>query len=168
MTGIASTGRVYRCGVCGAEITILVSTHGEFVPRCCNTDMHVQWERVTFYQCSVCGSQIVVLTVPVDVALDDIHGNLRSLGAAFVGWGGIRRAWRTGTAADGSRRIRTDPTRGCRSRVVNQPDAGTGTAANGSYLAGTGTAASGSYRARTYTVRGCGARTGDDRNNRGR
>lgn len=58
MTGIASAGLVYRCGVCGAEITILVSKHGEFVPRCCNTAMVAQPQTVSFYTCPVCGAEI--------------------------------------------------------------------------------------------------------------
>jgi len=59
MTDLASLGMVYRCGVCGAEITVLVARHGVFVPRCCNTDMAAQPKRrVAFYVCPVCGSQL--------------------------------------------------------------------------------------------------------------
>ncbi len=58
MTGPASLGLVYRCGVCGAEISILVSRHGVFAPRCCNTDMIAQSRRVTFYVCPRCGAEV--------------------------------------------------------------------------------------------------------------
>ena len=54
-------GRVYRCPVCGAEITVLASVAGNFRPRCCNTDMLVKRGQATFYVCPVCGAEIAVL-----------------------------------------------------------------------------------------------------------
>lgn len=54
-------GRVYRCAVCGAELAVLARRTGEFVPRCCNTDMIAQRRRLHFYVCPVCGAEIAVL-----------------------------------------------------------------------------------------------------------
>ena len=62
MTVESTLGLVYRCPVCDAEIIVATECRGAFRPRCCNTDMQIQWQRVTFYRCSVCGSQIAVLT----------------------------------------------------------------------------------------------------------
>jgi len=54
-------GLVFRCPICGAEVTV-VSTHlGDFTPRCCSTDMICKEQRVSFYYCPRCGAEIAVL-----------------------------------------------------------------------------------------------------------
>jgi DNA-directed RNA polymerase subunit RPC12/RpoP len=54
-------GLVYRCPVCGAEITVLAPHMEGFCPRCCNRDMVPLERRVAFYVCPVCGAEIAVL-----------------------------------------------------------------------------------------------------------
>jgi desulfoferrodoxin-like iron-binding protein len=54
-------GRVYRCPVCGAELTVLVTADGAFEPRCCNTAMRPLSRTLTFYRCPVCGAEVAVL-----------------------------------------------------------------------------------------------------------
>jgi len=61
-----SRGLVYRCLVCGVEIGVLVSTVGNFAPRCCNTDMVMQPGRLVFYICPVCGAELAVLEEGAD------------------------------------------------------------------------------------------------------
>jgi len=55
-------GSIYRCPVCGAEITVLARQHGRFEPRCCNTKMVKQRRRTVIYVCPVCGAEIGILT----------------------------------------------------------------------------------------------------------
>lgn len=54
-------GLIYRCPVCGAELAVLASRMGSFVPRCCNRDMIQQRRTLVFYVCPVCGAEIAVL-----------------------------------------------------------------------------------------------------------
>ena len=54
-------GRVYRCPICGAELTVLAVGPGDFAPRCCNTAMRPQTRRLVFYRCPVCGAEVAVL-----------------------------------------------------------------------------------------------------------
>ncbi len=53
-------GRTYRCPVCGAEVTVMVRHHGDFMPRCCNRAMIALKHRPAFMVCPVCGTQISV------------------------------------------------------------------------------------------------------------
>jgi hypothetical protein len=57
----APRGRIYRCPVCGAELTVLAVGTGEFAPRCCDRDMVAQSRCLVFYLCPVCGAEIAVL-----------------------------------------------------------------------------------------------------------
>jgi len=56
-----SRGLIYRCPVCGAEVGVVASRMGSFVPRCCDKDMILQRRRLIFYVCPVCGAEIAVL-----------------------------------------------------------------------------------------------------------
>ena len=56
-----SRGLVYRCPVCGAEIAVLATRHGEFSPRCCNVDMTPLRRHLPFCVCPVCGAEIALL-----------------------------------------------------------------------------------------------------------
>jgi desulfoferrodoxin-like iron-binding protein len=57
----AARGRVYRCEVCGAEVTVLARQMGRFMPRCCTEPMIPEERRVAFYVCPVCKAEIAVL-----------------------------------------------------------------------------------------------------------
>ncbi len=58
---VNTVGQVYRCGVCGAEVSVVKGGQGELAPRCCNQPMallpvlHVAWF------CPICGSELLVL-----------------------------------------------------------------------------------------------------------
>ena len=54
-------GAVYRCELCGAEITVLTRKASRFHPRCCNRGMVLKQRRAAFYICPMCGAQIAVL-----------------------------------------------------------------------------------------------------------
>jgi DNA-directed RNA polymerase subunit RPC12/RpoP len=54
-------GAVYRCEICGAEVTVLARQTDRFHPRCCNTDMVPKGSPVAFYLCPLCGAEIAVL-----------------------------------------------------------------------------------------------------------
>lgn len=56
-----SRGRIYRCPVCGAEISVLARHHGLFRPVCCSVAMVAQPVRLAFYVCPVCGAEVAVL-----------------------------------------------------------------------------------------------------------
>ena len=54
-------GLVYRCNICGAEVTVLAFDMGRFAPRCCNAPMQPREGRAEFYQCPVCGAELAVV-----------------------------------------------------------------------------------------------------------
>ena len=53
---------VYRCPVCGAEVTVLGLAKGRFCPRCCGKDMALLVRQTRVYFCPQCGAQIMVVT----------------------------------------------------------------------------------------------------------
>ncbi len=61
MSAMNPRGMVYRCPICGAEITVLATQMDNFCPRCCNRDMEPLKRRVVFYLCPLCGAEIAVL-----------------------------------------------------------------------------------------------------------
>ena len=62
MSAMSPRGRVYRCPICGAEITVLAHQVGDdFKPRCCNRPMMREQRQVVFYRCPVCGAEIGAL-----------------------------------------------------------------------------------------------------------
>ena len=54
-------GLVYRCPLCGAEISVVGTRMRGFSPRCCNTDMVLLPRRLAFYHCPLCGAEIAVV-----------------------------------------------------------------------------------------------------------
>lgn len=54
-------GHVYRCLVCGAEVSVVRGGIGEFAPRCCNQPMALLAQRHEVYYCPVCGAEVMVL-----------------------------------------------------------------------------------------------------------
>jgi predicted RNA-binding Zn-ribbon protein involved in translation (DUF1610 family) len=61
MTVSHMLGRVYRCPVCGAELTVVSFNTGDFAPRCCNVAMEAKPDRAVFYWCPVCGAMLTVM-----------------------------------------------------------------------------------------------------------
>ncbi len=59
--GVISLGRVYRCPVCGAELSVIRGGRGRLQPVCCNTEM-VQLKITSHvYVCSICGSELMII-----------------------------------------------------------------------------------------------------------
>jgi len=54
-------GQVYRCFVCGAEVSVIRRASGELAPRCCNEPMHLLPQRHQVYRCPVCGAELVII-----------------------------------------------------------------------------------------------------------
>ncbi len=54
-------GQVYRCPVCGAEVSVIRGGEGELAPRCCNQPMKLLARRHEVYYCPVCGAEVMVL-----------------------------------------------------------------------------------------------------------
>jgi hypothetical protein len=54
-------GFLYRCPVCGMELTVVAHEMGRFAPQCCNRDMVRMKRRVAFYVCPVCGAEVAVV-----------------------------------------------------------------------------------------------------------
>lgn len=59
--GTTQMGLVYRCPVCGAEVTVVSPQTGDFSPVCCNRPMVQRPGRVVFYFCSRCGAELAVV-----------------------------------------------------------------------------------------------------------
>lgn len=54
-------GRVYRCRICGAELSVIKSGSGRLRPICCNTEMTALKAVHTVYVCSICFSELMVI-----------------------------------------------------------------------------------------------------------
>jgi len=54
-------GRVRRCLICGAEVSVIRAGDGELAPRCCNQPMVLLPQRHPTYRCPVCGAEIMVI-----------------------------------------------------------------------------------------------------------
>jgi len=54
-------GTVLYCDICGAEITLLAETDGNFAPKCCSKIMQPKEKKLTFYSCEICGSELAIL-----------------------------------------------------------------------------------------------------------
>jgi endogenous inhibitor of DNA gyrase (YacG/DUF329 family) len=61
MQKTASRGLLYRCPVCGSEVTVVAYEMARFAPQCCNRDMVRMKRRVAFYVCPVCGAEVAVI-----------------------------------------------------------------------------------------------------------
>ena len=61
MRSSSARGTVYWCPVCGAELSVLASQHGDFFPRCCNKPMESLRRRLVFFVCPVCGAEIGIV-----------------------------------------------------------------------------------------------------------
>ncbi|MBI5048836.1 MAG: hypothetical protein HZB54_07810 [Deltaproteobacteria bacterium] len=54
-------GHVYRCHICGAEVSVIKGSNGRLKPVCCNTEMIMLKTINAVYVCSVCFSEIMVI-----------------------------------------------------------------------------------------------------------
>jgi desulfoferrodoxin-like iron-binding protein len=54
-------GQVYRCPVCGAEVSVIAAGNGWLAPLCCNRVMALQPVSHDSYYCPVCGAEVMVL-----------------------------------------------------------------------------------------------------------
>jgi len=54
-------GQVYRCLICGAEVTVIEGARGKLAPRCCNEAMTLLPQLRRAYCCPVCGAEIIVV-----------------------------------------------------------------------------------------------------------
>ena len=55
------TGQVYRCPVCGAELSVVRGALGALAPRCCNTAMLLLPELHATYVCPLCGAELMLI-----------------------------------------------------------------------------------------------------------
>ena len=56
-----TVGEVYRCPVCGAEVSVISTGAGQLAPRCCNRPMDLLARRHALYFCPVCGAEIMAV-----------------------------------------------------------------------------------------------------------
>ncbi len=54
-------GSVYRCTVCGAELSVIRSGEGRLAPVCCNVPMVRIGVLRDIYVCPVCGIEVMVV-----------------------------------------------------------------------------------------------------------
>jgi len=54
-------GQVYRCLVCGAEVSVVKAAEGELAPRCCNEPMGLLPQHHRSYFCPVCGAEVMAI-----------------------------------------------------------------------------------------------------------
>ncbi len=58
---VNTVGQVYRCDVCGAEVSVAKGGQGQLAPRCCNQPMALLPVLHAAYFCSICGSELMVI-----------------------------------------------------------------------------------------------------------
>ena len=61
MSPCNSRGLVYRCEVCGAEVSVIAHRMGVFAPKCCNKEMVCLARQLAFYRCEICGAEVAVV-----------------------------------------------------------------------------------------------------------
>ena len=54
-------GQVYRCEVCGAEVSVVRPGRGPLAPRCCNEPMKLLPTLHLTWYCPVCGAETMVI-----------------------------------------------------------------------------------------------------------
>jgi desulfoferrodoxin-like iron-binding protein len=54
-------GQVFRCPICGAEVSVIRSADGKLAPRCCNQPMELLSTHHESFRCPVCGAEIMVI-----------------------------------------------------------------------------------------------------------
>ena len=61
MSAALTPGAMYRCELCGAEITLLHPAPEGFTPVCCNRPMDLMELRAVLYRCPVCGAEAALI-----------------------------------------------------------------------------------------------------------
>ena len=56
-------GQVYRCLVCGAEVSVIKGADGDLAPHCCNQPMVLLPRRHCAYFCPVCGAEVMTVRI---------------------------------------------------------------------------------------------------------
>jgi DNA-directed RNA polymerase subunit RPC12/RpoP len=59
----AIQGQVFRCLVCGSEVTVVRPGGALPTPRCCNRFMVLQAGRARAFYCANCGAEVTVIRV---------------------------------------------------------------------------------------------------------
>ncbi len=54
-------GSVYRCPVCGAEVSVMRHGGGSLGPFCCNVAMELTDQINLIFRCPLCGSELMVI-----------------------------------------------------------------------------------------------------------
>jgi predicted RNA-binding Zn-ribbon protein involved in translation (DUF1610 family) len=54
-------GSVYRCPVCGAEVSIMRHGEGSLGPYCCNVAMELTDQINLIFRCPLCGTEIMAI-----------------------------------------------------------------------------------------------------------
>ena len=55
-------GSVYRCPICGAELTVIRQGAGTPAPHCCNEPMELVERTSDAFRCPVCASEVMVVS----------------------------------------------------------------------------------------------------------
>jgi desulfoferrodoxin-like iron-binding protein len=58
---MTTLGRVYRCPICGAEISVVRTGSGELAAVCCGTPMLATGRVSATYRCPECGAEVMVV-----------------------------------------------------------------------------------------------------------
>jgi desulfoferrodoxin-like iron-binding protein len=54
-------GSVYRCPICGAEVSVMRHGEGHLGPYCCNEPMELTDRINLVYRCSMCGTEVMAI-----------------------------------------------------------------------------------------------------------
>ncbi len=56
---VNTLGALYRCPVCGSELSVIRESTGRFEPHCCNRPMDFTGRINPVYYCPLCGSELM-------------------------------------------------------------------------------------------------------------
>ncbi len=59
----STSGNVYRCPICGAELSVIRSGRGHLSPICCNKRMELIESINPVYLCQVCHCEVMHIVV---------------------------------------------------------------------------------------------------------
>ncbi len=61
MRSASRLGSVYRCPVCGAEVSVIRHGKGSLGPYCCDVAMELTDQINTIFRCTLCATEVMTI-----------------------------------------------------------------------------------------------------------
>lgn len=70
MRSASRLGSVYRCPVCGAEVSVIRHGKGSLGPVCCDEAMELADQINTIFRCTLCATEIMTIKEEPEATLE--------------------------------------------------------------------------------------------------